>query len=136
MQLLSHKTELEALKAGVTILSFSSPALAQKWIEETRASFHFLIDSEMKAYQAYGLESSLIRAWSPKIWYAYANLMAQGRRWRGIQGNSRQMGGDFIVDQQGVIRLAHRSHDPTDRPKIDKIIQVLDSIQEKDLMVG
>jgi peroxiredoxin len=129
VQLLSHKTELEALNARVTILSFSSPALAQKWIAETRSSFHFLIDSEMKVYQAYGLESSLIRAWSPKIWFAYAKLMAQGRRWRGIQGNSRQMGGDFIVDQQGVIRLAHRSHDPTDRPKIDEIIQVLDNIQ-------
>ena len=136
MQLLSHKTELEALTARVTILSFSSPALAQKWIAETRSSFHFLIDSEMKAYQAYGLESSLIRAWSPNIWFVYAKLMAQGRRWRGIQGNSRQMGGDFIVDQQGVIRLAHRSHDPTDRPKIDKIIQVLESIQAKDLMAG
>ena len=129
MQLLLLKTELEALKARVTILSFRSPALAQKWIAETRSSFHFLIDSEMKAYQAYGLESSLIRAWSPKIWFAYAKLMAQGRRWRGIQGNSRQMGGDFTVDQQGVIRLAHRSHDPTDRPKIDEIIQVLDNIQ-------
>jgi peroxiredoxin len=129
VQLLSHKTELEALNARVTILSFSSPALAQKWIAETRSSFHFLIDSEMKTYQAYGLESSLMRAWSPKIWFAYAKLMAQGRKWRGIQGVSSQMGGDFIVDQQGVIRLAHRSHDPTDRLKVVEIFQVLDEIK-------
>ncbi len=129
MQLLPYKAELEARDTQVTIISFSTPALAQKWIEETRSSFHFLIDGEMKAYQAFGLESSLMRAWSPKVWFAYAKLMSQGRKWRGIQGDSSQMGGDFIVDQRGVIRLAHRSHDPTDRPKVAEIIQVLDEIK-------
>jgi peroxiredoxin len=54
--------------------------------------------------------------------------LAQGRKWRGIQGDSGQLGGDFIVDQQGIIRMAYRSHDPTERPKIEEIIQVLDEI--------
>jgi alkyl hydroperoxide reductase subunit AhpC len=55
--------------------------------------------------------------------------MFQGWKWRGIQGDSRQLGGDFIVDQQGIIRMAYRSHDPTERPKIEEIIQVLDEIK-------
>jgi len=48
--------------------------------------------------------------------------MMAGRRWRGIQGDSRQLGGDFIVDRRGVLRFAHRSHDPADRPDIDTLI--------------
>jgi peroxiredoxin len=129
VQLLPFKPEFEALHTRVTVISFGTPALAQNWIEQTRSSFQFLIDPEKKAYRAYGLESSLLRSWSPKIWFAYTRLMLQGWKWRGIQGDSRQLGGDFIVDQQGIIRMAYRSHDPTERPKIEEIIQVLDEIK-------
>ena len=129
VQLLPFKPEIEALHTRVTVISFGTPALAQNWIEQTRSSFQFLIDPEKKAYRAYGLESSLLRSWSPKIWFAYTRLMLQGWKWRGIQGDSRQLGGDFIVDQQGIIRMAYRSNDPTERPKIEEIIQVLDEIK-------
>ena len=129
VQLLPYKTEFEARNTKVTIISFGTPTLAQKWIEETQSSFHFLIDRERKAYQAYGLESSLIRSWSPKTWFAYARLMAQGWKWRGIQGDSGQLGGDFIVDQQGIIRMAYSSHDPTDRPTLKVILLALDEIE-------
>ena len=129
MQLLPYKAELEARNTRVTIISFSTPALTHKWIEETQSSFQILIDQEMKAYQAYGLDASLVRSWSPKVWFAYARLMARGWKWRGIQGDSAQLGGDFIVDQQGIIRMAYRSHDPTDRPTINDYLQVLDEIE-------
>ncbi|MGB3700022.1 MAG: hypothetical protein WA997_02030, partial [Anaerolineales bacterium] len=51
-----------------------------------------------------------------------------GWRWRGIQGDSGQLGGDFIVDRQGIIRLAHLSQDPTDRPALSTILKTLDEI--------
>lgn len=127
-QLRQFQAELEAHNTRVAIISFGSTTLAQKWIEETKATFQFLIDPEMKSYQAFGLEYSLRRSWSPKILFEYARLMAQGRKWRGIQGDSGQLGGDFIVDRSGIIRMAYRSHDPTERPKIEEIIQVLDEI--------
>jgi peroxiredoxin len=128
-QLLSSKSEINARHTKVVIISFGIPALVQKWIKETQSSFQFLIDLDKKAYQVYGLESSLLRSWSPKIWLAYARLMAQGRKWRGIQGDSGQLGGDFIVDQKGIIRMAYRSHDPADRPKIEEILHILDGIK-------
>ena len=131
VQLLPFKTEIEVRNTQVTVISFGSPALAHNWIEETRSSFQFLIDRERNAYRAFGLESSLIRAWSPKTWFAYARLMAKGWKWRGILGDSAQLGGDFIIDQQGIIRMAHRSNDPTDRPKPEEIIRVLDKIEAK-----
>src|SRR3970282_580334 len=57
-----------------------------------------------------------------------ARLMLSGRRWRGIQGDSGQLGGDFVVDRNGVIRLAYRSHDPADRPTIGQIVQCLEEL--------
>lgn len=74
---------------------------------------------------AYGLEHSLRHSWNLKTVWRYLQLFHQGYRWRGIQGDSGQLGGDFIVDTQGLIRLAYRSHDPTDRPAIEQLLAVL-----------
>ena len=46
----------------------------------------------------------------------------------GIDGGEL-LGGDFIVDQQGIIRMAYRSHDPTDRPTLKVILLALDEIE-------
>jgi peroxiredoxin len=110
------------------LIAFSSTQLAQAWITETKTTFQFLLDPVRKAYQAYGLDSSLWRSWSPKIWFEYARLMALGRKWRGIQGDSGQLGGDFIINQKGIIRMAYRSHDPADRPAVSDILNALDKI--------
>ena len=127
-QLRPFKSELEARNTRVAVISFGSTALAQKWIEETKATFQFLIDPERKAYQAFGLEYSLLRSWRPKIWFEYARLIAQGRKWRGIQGDSGQLGGDFIVDRDGIIQMAYRSLDPADRPTVSFILERLEEI--------
>lgn len=127
-QLHQYKNEIEARKTRVALISFGNIALAQAWIEETQASFQFLLDSERKAYQAFSLDHSMGRSWSPKVWLEYARLMAKGRRWRGIQGDSGQLGGDFIVDKEGTLRMAYRSQDPTDRPAINYLLKTLEHI--------
>lgn len=93
--------------------------------------FELFLDPQLKAYHAYGLERSLIRSWGPKVWFTYARLLLSGRRWRGIQGDNAQLGADFIVDKNGIIRLAYRSHDPTDRPPFDKILEILQPEKRK-----
>jgi len=127
-QLRPFKSELEARNTRVTLISFGSTQLAEAWIAETASDFPFLIDQERKAFRAYGLERSLLRSWSPKIWLEYARLLTQGRKWRGIQGDTGQLGGDFIVDSSGIIRMAYRSRDPADRPTVRHIIEKLDEI--------
>ncbi len=62
--------------------------------------------------------------------WRYVQLLASGRKWRGIQGDSAQLGGDFIVDANGVVRLAYRSHDPTDRPSVDTLINQLGDLRK------
>lgn len=110
-----HQDEFKRLNTEVLIVSFGALPLAQAWLEETCAPFRLLLDPERTVYQAYGLERSLLRSWNLKTMRRYVQLMRNGRQWRGIQGDSAQLGGDFIVDAGGMVRLAYRSHDPTDR---------------------
>lgn len=89
-----------------------------------------LIDEPRLAYRAFGLERSWWRSWQPKTVWRYVQLLLSGRRWRGIQGDSAQLGGDFVIDRQGVVRLAYRSDDPTDRPSVDLLLAVLERGRE------
>ena len=63
--------------------------------------------------------------------WRYARLLAAGRKWRGIQGDSTQLGGDFIVDASGIVRLAYRSHDPTDRPSAEQLLAILRELNQE-----
>jgi peroxiredoxin len=124
-QLCHHQDELEQPGVTVLIVSFGALPAAQAWLEETCSPFRLLLDPERRAYQAYGLERSLLRSWNLRTIVHYVRLLASGRRWRGIQGDSAQLGGDFVVDQQGILRLAYCSHDPTDRPPVEDLLALL-----------
>jgi hypothetical protein len=88
-----------------------------------------LLDPELLAYQAYGLKHSFWRSWSPRtIWY-YARAVMRREPLPESHEDTHQLGGDFIVDRQGTLRLSHPSADPTDRPPVSKILSVLQAIQ-------
>lgn len=120
-----HPIEFESLNARIGVISFGLAHQARTWQEETSAPFTLLLDPERAAYRAYGLDYSLLRSWGIKVWWRYAQLMLAGRPWRGIQGDSGQLGGDFIVDTAGIIRLAYRSHDPADRPPASQLLMTI-----------
>jgi len=124
-QLCQHLSEFEVLNTRIVLISFGRPDQARIWLDETNIPFTLLLDPERKAYRAYGLEYSLLRSWGLNVWRKYAQLLFKGRKWRGIQGDSGQLGGDVLVDSNGRIRFAYRSHDPTDRPDIHMLLAAL-----------
>ena len=83
------------------------------------------LDPERTVYATYGLERSFRRSWNLKTMWRYVRLLTSGRQWRGIQGDSAQLGGDFVVDAGGIVRLAYRSYDPTDRPPVANLLALL-----------
>ncbi|MBK8900676.1 MAG: redoxin domain-containing protein [Anaerolineaceae bacterium] len=119
---MAHQAEIEAAQANVVTVSFGTPYWAQVWLQETQSPFPFLVDADRTAYHAYGLKSSIMSSWSPaNLWY-YAKAVLQKRETFGKRGDPHQLGGDFIIDAHGIIRLAHPSREPTDRPSIKKIV--------------
>ena len=129
MQVAAHQQEFEALNTTIVTVSFGMDYWAKMWLQETRSPFPFLIDPERDAYHAYGLQSSIVRSWMPQnLWY-YAKATLQGREKFGKRGDPHQLGGDFIVDSQGIVRLAHPSKEPTDRPDVEGMLQMLKDIK-------
>jgi peroxiredoxin len=130
-QLCPHHDEIRRLGAEVLLVTFSTRGYAGIWSKEICPPFPMLIDRERVTYQLYGLQRSLRRAWNLRTIWRYVQLLRAGRRWAGIQGDSAQLGGDFIIDARGVIRLAHPSRDPTDRPDAgDLLVMLRDMVPE------
>lgn len=121
-QLRQSARSFEQLDTRVVIISFVDGYWAENWLRETESPFPVLLDIERRVYRAYGLSRSWRRAWGPKILWHYARRLVAGERWRGIQGDSTQLGGDMIVDRQGMIRLRYHSDDPTNRPDVTQLL--------------
>lgn len=133
-QVVAHHTEIEAAGANVVTISFGTPYWANAWLQETESPYPFLIDPERTAYHAYGLKSSVFSSWSPANLWFYGKAVLQGRETFGKRGDPHQLGGDFIIDQYGIVRLAHPSHDPTDRPSVAKLLANLQTNQAKAIL--
>jgi peroxiredoxin len=99
-QLCQYQEELERLDVGVLIVTFGTLPGAQKWLEETCAPFQLLLDPDRAIYRAYGLERSLWRSWNLKTIWRYVQLLAAGRRWRGIQGGILRSWGETLSSLQ------------------------------------
>jgi peroxiredoxin len=130
-QLCQRQDELGQFNVEVLLVSFGAPEVAKIWLEESCPEFRLLLDSERAAYRTYGLERSWLRSWNLKTLWRYIQLLSAGRKWRGIQGDSSQLGGDFIIDKEGIVRLAYRSHDPTDRPTVTNLLTILHQLDEE-----
>ncbi len=92
------------------------------WQEATQFPFPMLLDPEHRAYAAFGLGSSVLAAWHPKMFLYYFRLLAKGRKLMPVKGDPYQLGGDFLIDQQGMVLFAHPSDDPTDRPSVSELL--------------
>lgn len=130
-QLRREKARLDDLHTKVFVLTFNGREdWAQQWLSETKSPFPMLLDSDKIAYDAYGLKQSILRSWSPRTLLYYAKHVLQGGKLNGAMGDPNQLGGDFIVAPDGTIRLAYYSDDPTDRPELDHIFDILGAIPQ------
>jgi len=130
-QLCPYDGELKRLGLKVLLVTFSSKGFAHKFREEVCSSFPVLINRERDLYRTYGLESSLLRSWGWKNLWTYAKRLLSGQEWKGIQGDSTQLGGDFIIDRDGIVQLAYRSRDPTDRLPVEELMEHLQEISRR-----
>lgn len=126
-----YADEFRQLHAEVVVVSFGTPALARRWLEETCSPFTMLLDAEREVYRAYGLKSSWLASWNPNTAFFYIRMLLSGRRLYGIQGDPNQLGGDFIIDTSGILRLSHPSTEATDRPPVPQIMDVLRRLHEQ-----
>lgn len=125
MQVVSHYSEIQALGAQVVAISFGTPYWAQAWLQETEAPFPLLLDPSHESYRAFGLMSSRWRALSPRTLLYYFRAMRSGEEILDSRGDIKQLGGNFIVDRDGIVRFSYASKEPVDRPEVEMLLDVL-----------
>lgn len=130
-ELRRNKDKLDALDAEVVVLTFNGREdWAQEWLRETKTPFKMLLDPQREVYQAYGMRHSVMRSWSPRTLWFYAKRMLRGESIHGIQGDPNQLGGDVVVGPDGRVVLGYYSEDPTDRPDLALLYEVLADAQK------
>lgn len=125
----ARQQEFADLNTRVFIISFGTFPGVQQWIKEVCSSFTVLLDRDRVAYNAYGLERSRLRSWHPRVVWIYVKHWFQRGEFYDSHGDdTTQLGGDFIVDKNGVLRLVYPSHNPADRPPVEALLKALASL--------
>jgi hypothetical protein len=90
-------------------------------------------DEDREAYRAYRLgRGSLRQIYRPATIKKYLQLMRAGKRLRRPTEDTRQLGGDFVVGADGLLRFAHRPVAPDDRPAPADLIAAFDVPPSRD----
>jgi peroxiredoxin len=125
-QLRRHESEFEQLGVRVFVVTFDVNFLARAYVRSTKLLWPLLADPERTQYAAYGMERlSWWGHYNPVSIAKYLWLVLKGR-FPGRPGSDwQQLGGDVLIDPQGIVRLLYRSHSPHDRPNVKKIISLV-----------
>ncbi len=99
-------------------------AVRRLMLRDVDCGFPVAVDRDKAAYRAWGLRRlPLPLLWlDPAVWLQYATLLASGERLHRSGGDQRQMGGDFVVDGNGMITYA-RPQRRDDRPPVGELLE-------------
>ncbi len=114
------------LDADVAVITFGRGDRLADYRSHLDIPFSVLRDEHRDAYRAYGLTRGSLRAiYRPATIKKYAQLMWAGQKLRRPTGDTRQLGGDFVVGPDGRLAFAYRPIAPDDRPAAAAIVAAL-----------
>jgi peroxiredoxin len=128
-QVRQHQPDFDRYDTRVVVISFVGGKSLRFWHQQTGIPYPLLIDADRAVYRKFQLGSAFWRVWGLNVLWTYARLVFSGRRYRGIQGDPHQLGGDFLIDARGIVRLAHYSEDPTDRPAVATLLETIQALE-------
>lgn len=121
--------EVQAEGGEVIAISFELRRRLFQLSRQMQLPFPVLSDPERDVYRAFRMQPGrLSRILAPGTIWAYVKLLAKGRLYHFRVSDFRQLGGDFVVDSEGIIRFEHRSSAPHDRPPVQRLLEVLAAI--------
>lgn len=109
--------------AAIAAVTFADPRRLAAHREHLDLPFPLLADPQRMLYRRFGLDRApLWRIYNPGTLRLYGQLLARGRRLRRPVDDTRQLGGDFVIDADGRLAVAFRPRSPDDRPPIDDLV--------------
>lgn len=122
-QLRHSYPEFRELNAEVLVVVAAGLKPLARFAEEFALPFSVLSDVTEEVYRTFGLGKGI--AIRPRTIVEFVRLVWHegGLHWP--VGDIMQVGGDFIVDREGIVRYAHSSEDPTDRPEAAELLRLI-----------
>ena len=134
VQLRDDREKFEEAGAGIVLIGQGTPSEAVAFTERMDQPFDCLVDPYRSAYRAYGLAKARpSQVAGPRVAMPFlrANLHRKTMQ-RGLHGGSfMQMPGTFVVDTEGLIRMAHRNRHVADTPSNQRILDILAALTER-----
>lgn len=121
-------SDVAAIPARVVAISFAPPERVAFFLSDTQLSFPVLSDATLEGYRTFGLtRASWLSLLRPDVIWRYTKAMFRvGLPTKPAKGDDlMQLGGDFAIDAEGIVRFAHRSTEPTDRPSAAKLLEAM-----------
>jgi hypothetical protein len=117
------ENEINELGVQVLVVTFEAESVAQAYVHDTELQWPLLIDESRELYKAYDMQHG--KWWDiygPSAWWIYAKLLVKGRRMVASHSDFEQLGGDVLIDPEGIVRMHHVGKGPSDRPDVSSII--------------
>ena len=130
--------ELQSLGVEIATVTMGRPDMTAEFCRQQGVPFACLADPERQVYQAYGLIDSFVGATHPTTWLSYARSVLKGHLPRPMpMGTAHgQLSGTFLVDQQGVVRFAHRNQTAADNPTNAQLVAAVRQLAQPVLTEG
>jgi len=117
-----HETEFKQLDVNIVVVTFEAGPVAETYVRQTGLSWPLLVDETRSLYAAYGSDWEIF---GPSSVWVYAKLLARGRKLHKTSGDVRQLGGDVLIDPNGMVRLHHVGSGPAYRPAISLLLETI-----------
>lgn len=115
-------SEFERRGAAVAAVTPGSAIRTKQLCDSHHVRFRCLADPERELYRAFGLErGSIAQIMGPEVMMKTMRSLFRGNIGP-PGGDVFQLGGTFVIDKNGLIRMAHAARDPSDILSMDAII--------------
>ena len=119
-------TKIQGLGAEVVAISFEPRDRLFQLTRLLQLPFDVLSDPERDVYAAYSLaQGSWAKIFSPGTVWTYLKHFARGRGYDHAASDWKQLGGDFIIGEDGTVLYERRGQAPHDRPTVASLIDEL-----------
>ncbi len=122
----ARQQELDAANAVLVVISAEPVEEIAPVAREEGWTGPVVADPERVVYHAFGLgRLPWHRVFTLKTLAMYIGFMLRGRFPQPPGQDAMQQGGDFIVDGNGIVRLAYAGQSSDDRPPVDDVVRCL-----------